>query len=144
MTQDINALEREIEASRARLDLTIDRLQDKLSVSGIVDDMLGTMRSNRYGSVYDQTLEVIRRNPVPVMLIAAGLGWLIHRMSREPARTGVVQPVSGEAARVPAAESEPARIHDADDALAPSAEPGVQDPLAHGPLGTRRGLDAHA
>ena len=141
MTQDINALERDIEESRARLDVTIDRLQDKLSVSGIVDDMLGTMRSNRYGSVYDQTLEVIRRNPVPVMLIAAGMGWLIYRMNREPVRTDV-RPVTDEGSRVPG-DAGPARIDHPDDRLAPSADPRVQDPLAQDPLGARRSLDGH-
>lgn len=80
MTQDIRELERDIEQTRAGLDLTIDRLQDKLSVSGIVDDVLGTMRGNRYESIYDHALDVIKRNPVPVMLVAAGVGWLIYRM----------------------------------------------------------------
>ncbi|HEX2552081.1 MAG TPA: DUF3618 domain-containing protein [Microvirga sp.] len=83
MAQSINDLERDIAESRARLDNTIDRIQDKLSVSGIVDDVLGQMRRNRYASTYDSALEVIRRNPVPVMLIAAGIGWLLHRSTRE-------------------------------------------------------------
>src|SRR5215212_3700365 len=129
MTQDINALERDIEESRARLDMTIDRLQDRLSVSGIVDDMMGTMRANRYGSVFDQTLEVIRRNPVPVMLVAAGVGWLIHRMSQDTmsrdTRTRPVRPLpEGPAVR--------------------STDPLVQDPLAPEPLAARRSLDARA
>lgn len=89
MTQDINDLERDIEQARARLDVTINRLQDRLSMSGIVDDVLGTMRVNQFGSHFDYALDVIRRNPVPVMLVAAGVGWLLHRMSTEPARTTV-------------------------------------------------------
>jgi hypothetical protein len=87
MTQDMNDLERDIEESRARLDLTIDRLQDKLSVSGIVDDVLGSTRKNSYGPVFDNALEVIKRNPVPVMLVAAGVGWLLVRMSQGSVRT---------------------------------------------------------
>jgi len=87
MAQSINELERDIEESRARLDLTIDRIQDKLSVTGIVDDVLGQMRRNQYASVYDTALEVVRRNPVPVMLVAAGIGWLLYRASKE--RTAV-------------------------------------------------------
>jgi hypothetical protein len=95
MTQSINELEREIEESRARLDLTIDRIQDKLSVSGIVDDMLGSMRRNHYADAFDNAIAVVRRNPVPVMLIAAGLGWLIHRMSQEPLRGRALVPYEG-------------------------------------------------
>jgi uncharacterized protein DUF3618 len=84
MTQDIKDLEREIEETRARLDLTIDRLQDKLSVSGIVDDVLGTMRASELASsAFDTALNVVKRNPVPVMLVAAGLGWLLYRMGND-------------------------------------------------------------
>ena len=90
MSQNIRDLEQDIEQSRARLDLTIDRLQgkiqDKLTVSGMVDDLLGRGRQSRYASMYDHTLAVIKRNPIPVMLIAAGVGWLIHRMSTEEER----------------------------------------------------------
>lgn len=87
MAQSMNDLERDIAESRARLDHTIDRIQDKLSVSGIVDDVLGQMRRNRYASTYDAAIEVIRRNPVPVMLVAAGIGWLLHRATREQQAT---------------------------------------------------------
>lgn len=85
MTQSLQDLEREIEQSRAQLDQTIDRLQGKMTVSGVVDDMLGTARAGQFGPVFDRTLETIRRNPVPVMLIAAGLGLLAYRLGR-PAR----------------------------------------------------------
>ena len=87
MTQNIRELEQDIEQTRARLDLTIDRLQDriqdKLSVSGVVDDLIGRGRQTRYASMFDNTLEIIKQNPIPVMLIAAGVGWLIHRMTTE-------------------------------------------------------------
>jgi hypothetical protein len=89
MTQDMNDLERDIEQARARLDLTINRLQDRLSMSGMVDDVLGTMRANQLGSHFDYALDVIKRNPVPVMLVAAGVGWLLHRMSTQPVRPAV-------------------------------------------------------
>jgi len=148
MTQDITTLERDIEESRARLDMTIDRLQDRLSVSGIVDDMLGTMRANRYGSVFDHTLAVIRRNPVPVLLVAAGVGWLVHRMSQD-SRRRVVRPLPYGETRVPvagldAAEADPVRLYDPDAASVRSDDPLVQDPLASDPLAARRSLDARA
>ncbi|MGO4573179.1 DUF3618 domain-containing protein [Microvirga sp. 2TAF3] len=88
MTQSIEELEREIEQSRAKLDLTIDQLQDKLSISGVIDDVLGTARNGRYAPVFDNVLTTIRRNPVPVMLVAAGIGLFLHRLGRTPkART---------------------------------------------------------
>jgi Protein of unknown function (DUF3618) len=145
MTQDINTLERDIEESRARLDMTIDRLQDRLSVSGIVDDMLGTVRTNRYASVFDHTLAVIRRNPVPVMLVAAGVGWLIHRMSQD-SRPRAVRPLPYGQARVPVAsvddsKVDPVQLYDPDAAVR-SADPLVPEPLAPDPLAGRPSLNA--
>ncbi|WP_230533449.1 DUF3618 domain-containing protein [Microvirga roseola] len=85
MTQSLQELERDIEHSRAKLDQTIDRLQDRMSVSGVIDDFLGTARSGGYAPLFDHVLETVRRNPIPVMLIAAGIGLLAHRVTR-PAR----------------------------------------------------------
>jgi hypothetical protein len=85
MTESLQDLEREIEQSRAQLDRTIDQLQNKMTVSGVVDDMLGTARSGQYGPLYDRVLETVRNNPVPVMLIAMGFGLLAYRLGR-PAR----------------------------------------------------------
>jgi len=85
MSEDMGELEREIEQSRARLDLTIDRLQGRLTVSGVVDDTLGSVRRSAFAPVYDNLLTTIRRNPVPVMLVTAGLAMLAYRMTK-PAR----------------------------------------------------------
>ncbi|WP_264049094.1 DUF3618 domain-containing protein [Methylobacterium flocculans] len=83
MTESLNELEKDIEASRARLDQTIDQIQERLSVSSIVDEMLGNARRTPLSGAYDGALEAVRRNPVPVLLIAAGVGWLIHRMTKD-------------------------------------------------------------
>ena len=129
MTQSINDIERDIEESRARLDLTIDRIQDKLSVSGIVDDVLGQVRRTPYAAAYDNALEVIRRNPVPVMLVAAGIGWLLYRSSRErqaPVRGVAFRPYDD--AAMPPIRSGSARVYSP--AAAPAPVYGDTDPLA--------------
>jgi hypothetical protein len=91
-TQSLQEMERDIERSRAQLDRTIDRLQDKMSVSGVVDDMLGTARNGQYGPLYDRVLDTVRKNPVPVMLIAMGIGLLAYRLGRSaaPRRTRLI------------------------------------------------------
>jgi hypothetical protein len=91
-SQDLQELESDIERSRAQLDRTIDRLQDKMTVSGVVDDMLGTARNGQYGPIYDKVLDTVRRNPVPVMLIAMGVGLLAYRLGRSvaPRRTRLI------------------------------------------------------
>lgn len=84
MSDSMIDLERDIEKSRARLDLTIDRLQDKLTVSGVVDDTLGAVRKSAYAPIYDNVLATLRRNPVPVMLVAAGMAMIFYRMAKPP------------------------------------------------------------
>ena len=118
----MNDLEREIEESRARLDSTIDRIQGKLSVPNIVDEMLGNARRTpALGNAYDGALEVVRRNPVPVLLIAAGVGLLFNRMARDAERRRTR--VSAE--RVATLNTGTARGYDPD---APAARP-VRDPI---------------
>ena len=120
MTQSsITELERDIEESRARLDHTIVRLQDRLSVSGIVDDMLGSARGQvRLNEAYDNVLTVIRQNPIPVILIATGVGLLLHSMTRGPRGPGVRQPVlrtvTPYEADVPVLNTGNARVYDPD------------------------------
>lgn len=83
MNQSIKELERDIEETRARLDLTIDRLQDRLSMSGLVDDVVAQVRRSGYSSAMDRALATVRENPVPVLLMVAGLGWLLTRLADE-------------------------------------------------------------
>lgn len=85
----INDLEKSIEESRARLDLTIERLQGRMTVSGLVDEAIGSVRHGR-GEVMERALQVVRDNPVPVLLVVTGLAWLITRAARgddRPVRT---------------------------------------------------------
>ncbi|QEE38807.1 DUF3618 domain-containing protein [Methylobacterium sp. WL64] len=115
-------LEKEIEASRARLDDTIDQIQGKLSVPNIVDEMLGNARRTpALSGVYDGALEAVRRNPVPVLLIAAGVGLLFNRMARDAERRRTQ--VSAE--RVATLNTGTARGYDPD---LPTARP-PRDPL---------------
>jgi hypothetical protein len=134
----IQDLERDIAESRARLDLTIDQIQDRLSVSGIVDEVVGSVRTTEFGAVFDHALDVVRRNPVPVLLIAAGVGWLLHRagqerrpaLSRSAAHAATVEEES-----IPVLNTGNARVYDPDTS---SLHP-TQDALE-----TRRELGARA
>ncbi|HEY8380887.1 MAG TPA: DUF3618 domain-containing protein [Microvirga sp.] len=136
MTQDLNDLERDIEESRARLDLTIHRLQDKMSASGIVDDVLGTLRVNQYGSIVDHAMAVVRRNPVPVMLVAAGVGWLIYRMAKDEERATRARTLAYAEPELPLVTPGQARIYDPGmEPVRPMHDRFAGDPLTGGPLG---------
>lgn len=87
MTADARELERDIEASRARLDGTLDRLQAQLHPSAIVEEVVGTARRSEAGAAfYDSALRAVRHNPLSVLLIAGGVMLLLRQVTRPLAR----------------------------------------------------------
>ena len=78
MVGSVSELEKDIEASRARLDQTIDRIQDRLTTGSLIDEVLGSARRTPLNGVYDNALDAVRRNPVPVLLIVAGVTLLLR------------------------------------------------------------------
>lgn len=114
MTEPVKELQREIEQGRARLDHVIDRIQDRLSVSGIVDEVMGSLRSSDLGPKFDDVLDVVRRNPLPVALIATGLGWLAYRMSQDEARRLRTMTLNAAAEKVPVLNTGNTRVYDPD------------------------------
>jgi hypothetical protein len=127
MTQSINELEHDIEETRARLDRTIDQIQGRLSPASIVDEMLGTVRQSPASGLYDGALAAVRRNPVPVMLIVAGVGWLVHRVAREAQRRQHLEATMNGAESVPVLNTGTARVYDPDRPTAHPAADRVAD-----------------
>ena len=83
MTDASTDLECNIEASRARLDGTLDTLRGRLNPSGLVEDMLATARGSEIGAgLYDGVLDAVRRSPVPVLLICLGAVLLLGTRAR--------------------------------------------------------------
>ncbi|MCJ2054079.1 DUF3618 domain-containing protein [Methylobacterium sp. J-070] len=83
MNATVNEIEREIEAGRARLEGVLNQLQDRLHPVAFVEDMLGAARSRGAGSdLYDLSLNAVRRYPIPVLLICAGVSMLLGRGKR--------------------------------------------------------------
>ena len=113
MSQSMQDLEQDIEESRARLDATIDEIQSRLSLSGMMDEVMGTARGvPQIDTAFDAALGIVRKNPLPVLLIAAGVGWLLHRMANEPRRRAIVVREAAEA--VPVLNTGAARVYDPD------------------------------
>lgn len=94
---DLSDLEAEAAASRARLEDTIGRIQDKLTLSGMVDDFIGRTGTASLAGGRDMLSVLLNRHPLPVMIAAAGIGFLIHRRNRRPPAAGepVESPVRG-------------------------------------------------
>jgi hypothetical protein len=114
-------IEAEIEATRARLNGTIDRIQSKLTVAGIVDEVMGSAGVPRYQNGHDFVLGVMRKHPLPVMIAAAGIGYLFYRMNRQRAVETTIADV--DYVEVPAINDGQARMYDPD--LPRIATPGT-------------------
>lgn len=109
---DIRELEAEVAATRERLNETIDRIQDKLTVSGMVDEFMGQVGVAKMESGHDFLLGLVRRHPVPVLIAAAGIGFLLYQINRRrPARLPRVP--EDELGRGPLVTA-PARVYDPD------------------------------
>ena len=100
MSESLSDLERDVEESRARLDQTIDRIQDRLTPRNLVDEMIGSARQTPLNTLYDSALETVRRNPVPVLLIATGIGMLLNRLSKGQAASAAAMREAESTARV--------------------------------------------
>jgi uncharacterized protein DUF3618 len=69
-------LERTADRLRADLDRTLDALERRLAPSQLLDRSLTYLRDHG-GEMAHAVGDSVRRNPVPILLTVAGLGWLI-------------------------------------------------------------------
>lgn len=74
-------LAREAELSRARLDVAIDRLESRLTPLGLLDEAVGVARRSASAPIMRAVTESARRNPLAVLLIAAGVGLLVRELA---------------------------------------------------------------
>jgi hypothetical protein len=134
MSDSPDELERDVEATRGRLDRTLGDLQNRLTGPGIPRSLADLRRSGEAaGETVERFVADVRVNPVPALLIAAGLGLLVYeafRTAAERRRLAVVPAGSAAAAtdrHLP--ENHPDRMHERlDDALEESF-PG-SDPVS--------------
>jgi ElaB/YqjD/DUF883 family membrane-anchored ribosome-binding protein len=74
--RDPENLERTADEIRADMDRTLDALERKLSPSQLLDRSLEYLRDHG-GDMARTVGETVRSNPVPIVLAAAGIGWLV-------------------------------------------------------------------
>lgn len=87
MSNAADELEQDVEASRGRLDRTLGDLQSRLQGPGIPRDLADLKRSGQAaGEIVERFVADVRVNPVPALLIAAGLGFLVYDAFRSSAR----------------------------------------------------------
>jgi hypothetical protein len=86
-TRTADDIERDIEDERAQMSGTINELQKKFSVEGIVSD-IGTMFRDQGGELGRAISSTVGRNPAAVALVGVGLAWLILGRGRDSASSG--------------------------------------------------------
>jgi len=77
MSASSSEIEREVEASRANLEDTVEALRDKMSVGQMVDEASRYFGDTGGGEVLSKLGEQAKANPLPLALVGVGLLWLI-------------------------------------------------------------------
>lgn len=83
-TRTADDIERDIEDKRAEMSGTINDLQKKFSVEGIVSDISAMFR-DQGGDAGRYISETVGRNPAAVALVGVGLAWLLLGKGRDTA-----------------------------------------------------------
>jgi ElaB/YqjD/DUF883 family membrane-anchored ribosome-binding protein len=69
-------IEREVEGTRARLTGTIEELKDRVSPNNLMDQAVDYLRGSGGQEFLSNLGTSVRQNPLPILLIGAGIGWL--------------------------------------------------------------------
>lgn len=114
MTDETAAIERDLAATRARMDSRLDELQDKMSPSQLANDALAYFGGGDGADFTANLVARARANPWPLALVGVGLVWL---MASSHARSPLPPEHRDDDlhARLSHAESSVVRLADEDD-----------------------------
>ena len=75
-------IEREIEEERSQLSRTVSSLQDRMSMDGVMRDVVDTV-SHQSSDIARTVARFARQNPAALAVTGAGLAWLIASAARD-------------------------------------------------------------
>ena len=81
--KDPDELEREVDQQRAYVNETLSALEQKFSPGQIFDQVMSYTRSNG-GDFSRNLVDSVKNNPLPTILTATGLAWLMIGQNRPP------------------------------------------------------------
>ena len=90
-------IERELKRTRAEIDRTASAIQDRLTPEAVVDHALAYLR----GPGGRRILETVQRIPLPAVLAAVAIGWLLLGTRRTAEDRGPGQPQGAKAQEPP-------------------------------------------
>lgn len=88
-------IEREVENSRASVQNTLNELRERMSPGQLVDEAMGYLKTSGGNEFAGNLGRSVRDNPLPVLLIGAGIGWLMmggNTAQRPAASSPAVRP----------------------------------------------------
>jgi hypothetical protein len=98
MQSQSHQLEREAEETRWQLSGTLDELRGRLTPGRVLDQLLEYAREGAAAEFLGNLRREVRENPMPLVLIGIGIGWLMlasRRTSRAPPARAGSRPVFG-------------------------------------------------
>ena len=102
MSKSVDELERDVEASRGRLDGTLAELQSRLNPTNLTEELTGTRDPAGAAALTAGRLsDMVRANPLPVLLICAGFGFLAFATVQQAAERRRLRVLSEEALKAP-------------------------------------------
>ena len=102
MSKSVDELERDVEASRGRLDGTLAELQSRLNPSSLAEDLTGTRDpAGAAALTVGRLSDMVRANPLPVLLIGTGFVFLALATMRQAAERRRLRVLSEEALKAP-------------------------------------------
>ena len=85
-------LESETEASRARVNATLEELRARTTPGQLVDQLIDYARGSDGGAFYGNLRRQVVSNPLPVIVLGASLAWLAFSQARPAARFDRARP----------------------------------------------------
>ena len=105
-----DALEREIEQDRRRIEERMDAIQAKMSPGQLLDEALNYAKSSGGGEYVSNLGNAMKTNPIPVALMGVGMAWLManpgarshspSRSSHDEERVYPLAPIKGSVRRI--------------------------------------------
>ena len=106
MSTSANELEREVEATRGRLETTLADLSSRLNPSSLAEELTGPRdQGGAVSLTAERFVGSLRANPLPALLIGAGIAFFVYEMMRQGAERRRLRFLSGEAVRHGASDS---------------------------------------
>ena len=84
MTRLSEQLEREAEVARSNLAADLDELRHRMTPGQIVDEVTDYARDTPVAEFARNLMRDLRENPLPLLLIGAGIAWSVFNSSRRP------------------------------------------------------------